>query len=203
MKMSDELVLLDKWDETIRALIPKDAFEAINLSEYLSLVREKYAEMFPYPKGAERSVDLVDVALDNFEIDIKRIQEIVKDTYFVSCFLPCHHDLVQNPTVTGRKAEVLVAHPYLQYVEYITLDDIPKTPLNKHLNIRTMKIAFKRVMKMKQIRNFSKPNSVFADWAEDTTKKLDKAFELDMQFLKTPKFIKDPYDLQETHNVLK
>ena len=101
----------------------------------------------------------------------------------------------------------------------VPIDFIHNAYLRKHINFKelqdyadaglqllsknAMKIAFKRVMKMKQIRNFSKPNSVFADWAEDTTKKLDKAFELDMQFLKTPKFIKDPYDLQETHNVLK
>lgn len=48
---------------------------------------------------------------------------------------------------------------------------------------------------MKQIRNFFKSKSVFAEWHEDTEKLMDKAFDNDMKFLKTPKFIKDPYDL--------
>lgn len=73
MKLPDQLKKLDKWDETIRKLIPKDSFEAINLSEYLSLIKQKYASLYTYPNGADRSFDLIDVEIDNFEVDVKRL----------------------------------------------------------------------------------------------------------------------------------
>lgn len=66
-----------------------------------------------------------------------------------------------------------------------------------------MKTQFKIVKKEKMIRNFSKPNSVFADWHLESQKALNEAFEKDKAFLKTPKFIKDPDDLDKTHKVLK
>lgn len=66
-----------------------------------------------------------------------------------------------------------------------------------------MKVSYKKVKKMKVIRNFSRPNSVFASWKEDTKEICDRAFEIDSQFLKTFKFIKDKDDLAETHNVLR
>lgn len=54
-------------------MIPKDSFEAINLSEYLSLIKQKYASLYTYPNGADRSFDLIDVEIDNFEVDVKRL----------------------------------------------------------------------------------------------------------------------------------
>ena len=53
------------------------------------------------------------------------------------------------------------------------------------------------------IRHFVKDVSVFADWREDTLEMSNKAFVLDSQFIKSPKFIKDKDDLDATHSVLR
>lgn len=50
---------------------------------------------------------------------------------------------------------------------------------------------------------FSKPTSVFKDWNVETIDKVNKGFDLDAQFLKLPKFIKDEVDLKNTLAVLK
>lgn len=106
-------------------------------------------------------------------------------------------------TASGLKAEVVVAHPKLPHVDVLCIPEIPKLPNNKHLSLQNMKIAYKDIKKVKQIRQFSFPGSIFAEWQKDTPNALDKAFELDAQFVKTFKFIKDPIDLGETMKVLK
>ena len=66
-----------------------------------------------------------------------------------------------------------------------------------------MRISYKEVKKVKHVRTFFRPKSVFADWQMDTPQLIDKAFGLDTQFMKTFKFIKDPTDLADTLKVLK
>ena len=69
--------------------------------------------------------------------------------------------------------------------------------------IQRMPIRFKQLKKMKVIRNFYRPGGVFKDFREETRAMLDRAFTIDKQFLKTPKFIKDKVDLENIEQVLR
>ena len=66
-----------------------------------------------------------------------------------------------------------------------------------------MRVHFKKVKKVKMLRNFRRSTSVFHDWRIDTEKNMDKAFQIDSQFLKTDKFIKDKEDVAATLEVLR
>ena len=66
-----------------------------------------------------------------------------------------------------------------------------------------MRVHFKRVKKVKMLRNFRRSTSVFHDWRVDTRKNMDKAFQIDSQFIKTDKFIKDKVDAEATLEVLR
>jgi len=78
-----------------------------------------------------------------------------------------------------------------------------KVPRVKHLSVNTMSLIQKQVKKVKEIRRFSKPNSVFAKWTEESSLLLDKAFEADRALSKIYKFIKDPEELEQTFAVLR
>ena len=88
-------------------------------------------------------------------------------------------------------------------VDLIGIITIPKQPNNKHLSIHTMKMKYKKLKKVKQIRLFVFKKSVFANWKRDDEKMLDRAFELDAQYLKCFKFIKDKNELSKTISVLR
>jgi len=66
-----------------------------------------------------------------------------------------------------------------------------------------MDIAYKQIKKVTKIRLFVFETSVYAKWQRDTPKMLNRAFELDWQFIKLFKFIKDQDDLEATKKVLK
>ena len=66
-----------------------------------------------------------------------------------------------------------------------------------------MAVAQKNVKKVKEIRYFNKPTSVFKDWKEDDKKILDTAFETDHVQMKVRRFLKDENDYNETMNVIK
>lgn len=53
------------------------------------------------------------------------------------------------------------------------------TPMNKHLSVNTMRVSYKQIKKIKLIRQFNRPNSIFWDWNVDTEAKLEKAYESD------------------------
>ena len=57
----------------------------------------------------------------NFESKVLKMQEIIKDTFFTCTYLPCHHELEKNETYSGQKAEVMVTHPNLHYVDIQTI----------------------------------------------------------------------------------
>lgn len=56
---------------------------------------------------------------------------------------------------------------------------------------------------MRIIRKFARNKSVFKDFIEVKESMLQKAFETDVQYLKTPKFIKDSRQLQDVNDVLR
>ena len=142
---------------------------------------------------------------ENIEVDGKRLSVFnpVTNTFVASMYLPCHHDSSKAPTISGNKVEVVIAHPDVDHVDVLTIPEIPKLANNKHLSIRNMKSSYKLVKKVYCIRKFHRPNSVFANWHVDTKKNMEAAFQLDAQFLKAYKFIKDPRDLAATLEVLK
>ena len=184
-------------------LLPKGTYEAVNIKEYGQLIREKYAQLIPYPRGKFRAVDPADVIKDNHRCDIRRIVEQGQDTFCASVFLPCHHALNKSENASGHSVEIVVAHPQMDNIDFLVIADIPKLPEYKHLGLRQMKVHFKKVKKVKLVRNFHRPSSVFHDWRADTRKNMDKAFEIDSQFIKADKFIKDKEDVEATLEVLR
>jgi hypothetical protein len=66
-----------------------------------------------------------------------------------------------------------------------------------------LKFITNRSKKVKEIRHFSKPKSVFARWNEDNKKILDNCFETDKDLSKLKKFIKDENDLKATYQVFR
>ena len=167
------------WDETILDMIPEGAFEAVNLKEYKQLVDRKYEKLFQYPDGTNRSADLADVYHCHREVSRKRLAAMTERTFFASMYLPCHHDSSKQPTISGNKIEAVIAHPHVDNIDVLTIQEIPKLTNNKHLSLRRMKTAYKLVKKVQHVRRFHRPDSVFADWQVDTKKNMDKAFDLD------------------------
>ena len=166
-------------------------------------MRERYEKLIPYPRGKFRAIKKEDVIKDNHNCDVRRIYEQGQDTFCCSVFLPCHHDLNKKENVSGQNIEVLVAHPDIINTDILTIAEIPKLPEHKHLSLRKMRIQYKRVKKVKMLRNFCFKTSVFAKWKMDTKPMRDKAFTIDCQFIKSDKFIKDQDDLDATHDVLR
>jgi hypothetical protein len=81
-----------------------------------------------------------------------------------AAFIPCHHDHTKKQRVSGHKVEVVVRHPVLSHVDVLCLSEIPKIKARKHLSLHTMKTSYKPIKKVKQIRQFVRAKSVFADW---------------------------------------
>ena len=59
--------------------------------------------------------------------------------------------------------QVGVKHPDLPGVDILSKN----IPNRKHLSVNTMAVTQKNVKKVKEIRYFHKPSSVFKDWKED------------------------------------
>lgn len=76
-----------------------------------------------------------------------------------------------------------------------------KIPNNKYLSIKKIPVHTKRTKKVKEIRYFSKPNSVFAKW-EDSPETVKACWEVDKKLMKLRKFIKSDEDLKATVDML-
>merc|ERR1719329_1345080 len=112
----------------------------------------------------------------------KMLQAMKEETYLCSKFMCCHYDFTngtQYQSISGKKIEAVIKHNDVQGVDYFTVHQIPKTKLNKHLSINLRQVYYKKIKKVKQIRNFFRPKSVFAEFRLDTEKKLEDGFELD------------------------
>ena len=103
----------------------------------------------------------------------------------------------KHSNASGLEAEVMVCHPEMSNVDILGK---PKLQNKKHMSIHKLDVKFKSIKKVEQIRLFNFETSVYAKWKKDTNKMMERAFELDAQYLKCFKFIKDPNDL---NNVLK
>ena len=75
--------------------------------------------------------------------------------------------------------------------------------MNSQLSTNKMKVYYKQIKKVKTIRHFRRPNSVFSDFIEDNTNLLNKGFEADKQFMKIHKFIKDQCEAADVMIVLR
>ena len=103
---------------------------------------------------------------------INTLEGISKDTFFAAAYLPCHYD-------SAKKPEVVVTHPAIHDRMFYQSFRIPKTPGNKHLSINSMRVSYKQIKKVKQIRHFDRPTSVFHEFKLDTKEKLAFAFDED------------------------
>jgi len=82
-------------------------------------------------------------------IEGKMLEQMGRDTYMVAVYLPCHlhaskdGSAPQHKTVSGSQLEVVVKYPGLAGIDVVCVRDIPRTPLNKHLNASKMKVYYK------------------------------------------------------------
>ena len=127
---------MKNWENTLIELLPKGTFEAANIRKYGQLIREKYEQLIPYPRGKLRAVDPADVIKDNHKCDVRRIVEQGQDTFCASVFLPCHHGLSKSENPSGHSVEILVAHPQMASVDLMVIPEIPKLVEHKHLGLR-------------------------------------------------------------------
>ena len=114
--------------------------------------------------------------LEMFKIDMKRLDAVRQETFLASTYLPCWHDSSAPATASGLEAEIIVCHPEMQNVDLL---GIPKVPNRKHLSIHKMKVKYKSLKKVRQVRIFAFDQSVFAKWRKDTDQVLEQAFTLD------------------------
>lgn len=121
-----------------------------------------------------------------------RLEDMAADTYVWAMYLP---DNINDHT---NSLDIVVKHPRLQGVEYVR----SKVPRQKHLSINKMAINQKQIKKVKEIRQFVKAQSVFAEYQEDTVPVLDKSFRTDWALMKIPKFVKDVDEREKIFAVL-
>ena len=140
---------------------------------------------------------------DRRRAELKLQEKIGEETFVVATFLPCQQHAMRTASVSGNQVEAVIKHPGQIGVNYLGIPDIRRTPMNKHLSASKGSVHYKQIKKIKQIRKFWRPNSVFAGFVEDTSKGLDKGFELDRQYMKIPKFIKDPEEANDVMRVLR
>ena len=121
--------------------------------------------------------------------------------------MPVHNDNCKTHanyrTISGNKLDVAVAYPTKFGSDFLSIPELPQKRTNKHLSYRTHPVLYKQIKKVSTVRHFYRPNSVFAEFTEPTRRVLDLGFELDKQFLKNYKFIKNQQDLEKTASVLK
>lgn len=110
---------------------------------------------------------------------------MLKETYVCMVLL--------KPFSSNEKTNVLIKHPSFKGVYFLNNLLIPR---NKQMSINKLVPKYKQVKKVRKIRRFYKPDSVFAKWKEDTTESLDEAFELDWQYMKMDKFMNNPEDIE-------
>jgi len=110
---------------------------------------------------------------------------------------------MEDKPVSTNQLDVVIKHPDEIGCNYLCVPELRRTSLNKHLSAHKAPIFHKQVKKVKVIRHFHRPQSVFAEFQEDKEKDLDKAFELDKQYMKIPKFIKDPNEVDAVMKVLR
>jgi hypothetical protein len=111
-----------------------------------------------------------------------------RETYLCAVYLP------------AGPLKFLIKHPQLGGVFYQENLTVPR---EKHMSINKYRPLLKMIKKVKEIRHFSKPSSVFAKWKNDTKDIIEKCYETDMALTKIHKFIKDEYDREQTFKVLR
>ena len=84
-------------------------------------MNQKYAELYPYPRGASRAVDPEDAENDNLEVDIRRLQAMSQETFLASVFLPCHHDFDKKAAASSNRAEVVVGHHQMSHADRMAI----------------------------------------------------------------------------------
>ena len=96
--------------------------------------------------------------------NMKKIEALRNETFFVARFVPCHHDYgsINDYSITGNRFEVAIKDHSRNGVDYILKADIEKVPKKyNNLSLNTMKLYYKQTKKMKEVRNFNRPKSVF------------------------------------------
>ena len=116
-----------------------------------------------------------------------KLEDIANGTFLCAAFLP------------DKDMDVMVKYRPLQEVNFFQA----KQKNSKHLSINRMAISEKRIRKMKEIRHFNFPQSVFKDFVFDSEKILDLAFEKDKELAKIAKFVRDENDRAKTYEVFR
>ena len=131
-------------------------------------------------------------------------ERIGQETFMAATYLPCDHQFKADGQLAERKLEVVVKHPKYEGVNYLYVADISKnTEIKNRFANGQRQVYYKQIKKVKEVRHFSRPNSVFREFIEENKQRLDAAFDDDKQYMKIPKFISDPEEVNKVMKVLR
>ena len=148
--------LFKEWEKQILELIPKGSFQPVDLLKYGKAILEEYTEKYLKNRKFEDPTD-------RRRAELKMIEKIGEETFVAATFLPCDHSAMRSISISGNQVEMIIKHPDQIGVNYLCIPEIERTPLNQHVSTgKSAGIYFKQIKKMKQIRKFHRPSSVFA-----------------------------------------
>lgn len=153
------------------------------VKELLQLNRAKAFQPFNFTKYTKLITSAYGSNLDS----------IVDDTYVCGFFVADNAEDKKNLLGFGIK------HQAIKGVDYVMNVEVPRL---KHMSPNTLGIHSKLIKKEKLMRYFRKPLSVFAHLKEDCDELLKKAFYLDIEQCKLPRFIKNQEDRELTIQAL-
>ena len=91
-------------------------------------------------------------------------EKIGSETFMAAAYVPCRHANMEDKPVSNNQMEIVIKHPDEIGVNYLCVSELKRTTLNKHLSAHKAPIYHKQVKKVKVIRHFHRPTSVFAEF---------------------------------------
>ena len=117
------------------------------------------------------------------------------DTYMAAVLVDPKRPLTDSASeLIGQKdsLQVVIKAPEIAGVFHTRLTHLSKQlkKSGKGLSLGKQEVHYKQTKKMRVIRHFVRKQSVFKDFIEVTARMLDEAFERDIKFVKTAKFVR-------------
>lgn len=101
---------------------------------------EKYQPELSCDEGQMSLIDQQANAAQVIDLEIQKMEQIARETFFCACFLPCHYDHGNQ----GKNLEVIIQDSRIaNKVDYVVKDYIPETVSNKHLSVNRLKVSYK------------------------------------------------------------
>lgn len=111
---------------------------------------------------------------DNFELD-----RVGEETFACAFYLP------ETESKHLGAHQFAVKHPEIAGIDILRMN----VPNIKSLSVNTVPLSKKFIKKVKEIKQFYKPSSVFSTWNEENKDSLEKIFQMDLSYMKIMKVV--------------